>query len=508
MHPSVQHFYQLFDGYRKAYGLYKLDDEDSGINDSKAKGHGVNIAHPVTVELWHKHLIGELRLGIIPINEDNKVKWGCIDIDEYTGLNYKALYDRVIEKKLPLTLCRTKSGGIHCYIFLEDWTNASLVRRKLGEMAAAIGHGQSEIFPKQDRVMYEKGDLGNWVNMPYFNDHRTLQYGIDPENGQGLAIEDFVRYAYDNKISSAKLRKLVIHSDIEAFTEGPPCLNFLAAEGIPEGTRNDTLFNVAIYCKKVSPDNWKPMVEDYNARYFKPALSAKEVIAVIRSVDTKDYGYTCNRVPLKTYCDKSKCRTCKFGIGRGSAGLPVMGSLTKYNSQPPIWFVEIEDGGRLVLSTEELQQPYGFQKAAMDQLNIMPVVPKRETWNILVSNLMANVMVIEAPPEASPAGVLWDLVEDFCLTRSQDEPDCLLRGLVYTNAKYHFFRLKDFMEFCQRKKFVDFGRNEISHNLKERGAKTTQKNIKSKCVGVIQLKAFDPIDDELETEDFETDNPF
>ena len=38
----------------------------------------------VTDKLWQEHVEGkEPALGIIPINENNECRWGCIDIDVY-----------------------------------------------------------------------------------------------------------------------------------------------------------------------------------------------------------------------------------------------------------------------------------------------------------------------------------------------------------------------------------------------------------------------------------------
>ena len=34
-------------------------------------------------------------LGVIPINDDNKCKWGCIDIDSYAGFDHKKLIDKI-----------------------------------------------------------------------------------------------------------------------------------------------------------------------------------------------------------------------------------------------------------------------------------------------------------------------------------------------------------------------------------------------------------------------------
>ena len=51
---------------------------------------------PVTDELWQKHLQGRDSLGIIPINDDNQCKWGCIDIDSYAGFDHKKLVNKIL----------------------------------------------------------------------------------------------------------------------------------------------------------------------------------------------------------------------------------------------------------------------------------------------------------------------------------------------------------------------------------------------------------------------------
>ena len=43
----------------------------------------------------------------------------------------------------------------------------------------------------------------------------------------------------------------------EYFEEGPPCLNKLATTGFGEGSRNNALFNIAVYYKQSKPDSWE-----------------------------------------------------------------------------------------------------------------------------------------------------------------------------------------------------------------------------------------------------------
>ena len=47
------------------------------------------------------------------------------------------------------------------FLFLKDWEPAALVREYLMEMSIALGFSGCEIFPKQDKILAERGDVGN-----------------------------------------------------------------------------------------------------------------------------------------------------------------------------------------------------------------------------------------------------------------------------------------------------------------------------------------------------------
>jgi len=107
----IQEFIDLFKGLDIAYGEYFLNgDRDS--KTGKTKGQAITKRGPVTEELFRKHLNGEINLGIIPINKENKCSWGCIDVDKY-NLDHKALIEKFRYKKYPLVPYRSKSGGVH-----------------------------------------------------------------------------------------------------------------------------------------------------------------------------------------------------------------------------------------------------------------------------------------------------------------------------------------------------------------------------------------------------------
>ena len=50
----------------------------------------------------------------------------------------------------------------------------------------------------------------------------------------------------------------------------PPCLVTLLSEGVGEGIRNETMYNLGVYLKKRYPegDLWKKKMNHYNIKYF------------------------------------------------------------------------------------------------------------------------------------------------------------------------------------------------------------------------------------------------
>ena len=66
----------------------------------------------VTDDLWQKHLGGTDSLGVIPINDDNNCKWGCIDIDSYAGFDHKQLIDKIDKLNTENIHCMTPVASV------------------------------------------------------------------------------------------------------------------------------------------------------------------------------------------------------------------------------------------------------------------------------------------------------------------------------------------------------------------------------------------------------------
>ena len=350
---TAEKLYGIFHGSNRAHGSFTVGIASTGQKTQGTaktiKTVGANLKH------WQRHLEGQEGLGIIPIDEENCVKWGAIDIDLYS-LNLEALVKKIEEFKLPLVVCRSKSGGAHVYCFLKEKAPAGDMQDKLREIAAGLGYGGVEIFPKQREVLVDRGDIGSWLNMPYFEGDTSLRYAFD-KKGKALTVEGFIKFVEKRSITHEELLNLDIPT-LDDIKDGPPCLQVLLKQGFPQGTRNNGLFNVGVYLKKANPEKWETEIEDYNRKYVSPPLPAQEVLTLISTLRKKEYNYKCSDEPIKSYCNVAKCRTCKFGVGGGGAA-PTFSSLAKLDSKPPLWFLSIDDK-RLELSTEQLQNQIKF----------------------------------------------------------------------------------------------------------------------------------------------------
>lgn len=494
-----------FHGLERAYGTYDLKraKKKQRIGE-KIVGSVKTIQKEITPRLWKDHLEGRTGIGIVPIRDDSTCFFGAIDIDVYKGLDVLSLFQQIDKEDMPLVPFRTKSGGIHLFCFVTEAVPASLMREKLEEFAAVLGHGGSEIFPKQDEILSERGDIGQWINMPYFDGNNTNRYAFNI-NGERVSLNDSLKLI-DSKRMSPKEFESYTTNTADSIEDGPPCLQYLCARKFSSGTRNDGLFMLAVYLRKKSETTWEVNLDDYNAKYMDPPLSSSEVSGVVKSVSRKDYGFTCNRPPFKTHCNNPLCRTREFGIGQIN-GFLQMTSLTKYDSQPPTWFVDVDGGGRLELTTSELQQQGRFQKRCMEALNMMPPVMKITEWQKLIQMLMESVIVIEAPADASPKGLLFEYLERFCTSRANARnKEEILLGKPWTDEGFHYFRIADFMAYLERHRFKDFKVNQICSMIREAGGDHSVKKLKGKTVNVWKISEYAQQTEGFDTPAFEEEH--
>lgn len=509
---SVEKFASIFDGLAEAYGYFKISGRTaSGKNTGKA---GI-IRGPRTMRLYEEHLSGSgTGLGIIPINADNMCKWGCIDVDQYP-LDHKLLVEKINTLKLPLVVCRSKSGGAHCFLFSKEWVAASDMQNSLRNIAAAIGYGNSEIFPKQIKLHLDRGDVGNFLNLPYYNDMEGLRYAI-LDDGSAATLDEFI--GLYEKACQTPEQIVALQTTETKKTSGledaPPCLQILLANKISEGSRNNGLFNVGVYLRKAFPDSWETEILSYNMKYLSPPLALPEVMAVAKQLGRKEYAYKCGDSPINSHCNKELCRTRKHGIGGPDSGATVA-NLRKYNSAPPVWFMDV-NGEPLELDTEGLLSQAAFQKACLEQLNFMPRTQTKIQWENRIAGLLNDMKenegaIMEVAPEASVNGRLYDHLEEFCsgLQQAKDKEEILLRR-PWTDEETSktYFRLRDFEDYLKQNKLYEYKPHKIAQRLRDIGGESMVLKIRGRGVRVWFIPSYDKTEIEIKTAEFSTGSPF
>ncbi len=495
---EIEKFASIFDGLKEAYGYFKI--EKTGAN-GKAQGKAGVTREPRTKELWENHLLGNsMGIGIIPINEDNCCKWGCIDIDQYP-LDHKVLVQKIRKLKLPLVVCRSKSGGAHCFLFATEWVEARDMQKALQHMSSALGYGESEIFPKQVKLHLDRGDVGNFLNLPYYDAENGLRYAF-LDDGTSASIDEFYELHDKYKQTPEEVVKLQVvgNKETDLLNDGPPCLQILCKAKISEGGRNNGLFNIGVYLRKAYPDSWESEILKYNMDFLSPPLPLPEVNVVAKQVERKDYAYKCSDAPINAHCNKDLCRTRKFGIGAAVAGATIA-NLRKYNSVPPVWFMDV-NGEPLELDTEALMNQMQFQKACMEQLNFMPRSMAKQQWESRISTLLTEMKdnesaIIEVAQDASISGQFYDYLEEFCRhqQQAQDKEEILLRRpWTDEDSDITFFRLKDFEGFLRKNKFFEYKSHKIAQRLRDINGESVVLKIKGRAVRVWQIPSFESAD--------------
>lgn len=445
----LDRFKEIFDGFRSAYGTTTKTGQ-LRERDGKHETKNFILHQEPTKELYKRHLSGNgPLLGIVPINENNLCRWGCVDIDEY-NLNFKKIIDRV--KNLPAQLFRSKSGGGHLFIFTKEWVPASLLRSKLKMLAAFVGKSSAEIIPKQDVKRSSKG-VGSYLNLPYYGGSRTVQYAFNDE-AEALTIEEFFE-VYDKKaLTLEELKNFTVEGkktekkEDDDFTGMPPCLKILLRLKVGEGQRDNTMTHLAIYLKKRFPKNLNSKMFNYNAKYFEPALDDVEVTKIFDSVSKNDYLYTCKTEPMAQHCDPLKCVTEEFGVGDGDLPGFLPESIEKYESDPPIYIVNI-NGDQVDCDSETLWNPDKFGMACMDQTTIIMDAISKPLWRKHLKKLFENLQYIPAPDSAKIKTQLKEHFMSFAARAKGDKVELIKVGRVFTDNEKMFFKWSNFWQYLK-----------------------------------------------------------
>ena len=474
----IEKLMKLFQGSEYAHGIY-IEEKQIDPLKPKVKGKAATVPQGPTLKQWTDHYNGIAGLGIIPINGKDECVWGALDIDGELdnnkqplhkweclnpdgSINHVKLQKDIQRLNLPLVCCYSKSKSAHCFLFVEHPIPALAMRSILEEFASKLGVGGCEIFPKQDKINREQGGYGNWLNMPYFNGSRVGVLLKDNELHE-QDIDEFLDYAFSKQLSDKAYESLTVNikSDLEQMQEiligAPPCLQHILANGISTGSRNSTMFNVAVYCHRRYGDNFQDEFKKLHDKYVEDPLSFTELQTICDSAQKKEYQYQCKDALLKKYCNANICMEREHGIDF-STEIKTLKSATRILTEPYIYAVELEmDAGlpmTVYVDTDTLFDQNAFRKACSIQLHKTFCPIKAATWNEISVNLINKAVNQEPSFEMTKSGQLFKNLQLYIINRIQYHRNTLKEdeGVFHDKDKHKiYFRLDGFRAFLIRK---------------------------------------------------------
>jgi hypothetical protein len=464
-------FHELFVGGELAHGEW-----------AKETGDCKTLQSPASPKDYADHLAGVRGLGLVPIRNDGTCRFAAIDID-VDSIDHQALYEKVVKRNMPVTVCRSKSGGAHIYVFIDDpGLPVEKVIATMKKWAVLLGYPRVEIFPKQRKV--GKGNIGNWINLPYFDSENTVRYAVG-KNGS-LTLDEFLASIkfWNGKDTVDE----TVTKDLVQITQMPPCLATLTEEGLPEGARNSGLFNFSVYYRKSSPTVWEEKVVQHNQLYLKPPLSNREVQSIIKSVHQRKYQYLCDQEPICSRCDRKTCLTTPYGVGNepwrddDNFDELLVSHLRKVTSDPPRYIVEV-NGQDIELATTEFLKFPKFKDRVFELLDIVVAPVSQGRWEQLIKDLLSKKTDIIAPDDASTSGMIVDrLMEFLCLSERARSLEDMLKGLPVVKDGWVWFRVSDVQRFFNHQRFFGITNQQLYSLLHKLGGDYDSVRAKGKII--------------------------
>lgn len=483
VYDFAEQFVEVFSGNDQFYLENNIDLQ--AVKKAK-KGDKVKSSiyfkdQTISESVYHRHLAGEKGLGLCPVKEDNTVSFGCIDIDNFEK-SYKPIVRLVYEAKLPLFPCRSKSGGLHLYLFVKKPVQAKSMIQALEQVINTLGLRQTygnehvEIFPKQAKL--SEGTRGNCITVPYFNAEDPVSYLYTPSGeavSAGVAIEKF----WKGRSSITELDTAM--NELE-LSEAPVCVQrIILTSALGENSgRNNFLFTCAVFLKKKLGDDFLDALMEFNDR-LKAPLPDTEVQSIFESVKAKEFNYKCKDIPCVTYCDRTACAKRQFGVGKDKgvfSGLDY-GKLTRVCSEEPYYIWELKhmdsETYKPITFKDEvsLMDQKFFAKMCMRYLNIVPFRMQDNEWYKVLNHVLKEVIdkAVEKSTDTSEKAVLREAFTTF-LTQKQammNLPVQVKIGFVYKRDSKYYFTHSGFEKYLDSIK-AKYGSLNLREFLIESGA--------------------------------------
>ena len=269
----TQTFANLFAGMTKSF---ITKDKDNNY---------LTIDREITLEDYQDHIKGNISIGVEPRNDRSKCRFALLDFDghksnkkdvrPFTKEQIKKIIDKINFLGFPLSVFKSNSGGLHAYMFLDDWYHAKDVRHILKKISYALGYerecAEVEIFPKTDVL----DNLGKKVNLPYTGGNSRVLLNNE---AQEQTFAEFLKIAPNRVTNLQYLEK------------------FKLLDHDKQQHRNERTFAAAVFLKHHFND-WEKRVHAYNELFNDPPLGKHPTkdkpnrleTTILKSVRKKDY---------------------------------------------------------------------------------------------------------------------------------------------------------------------------------------------------------------------------
>lgn len=469
---QLQQFLAIFQGNTRAAGV-----------NMKTGGHRVDKDKLDFEARAREHFAGGDGLGIIPVKDNGTCRFGAIDIDNHgpgtdgAALDIIKLGRAKADKRFPLVLCQSKSGGIHAYLFTAEPVPAKQMCQLLTQWALELKRylptavfdpaypKQSDLTPGADG----KPRYGNFINLPYHNNDNTpTRVAYDGDNP--ISLDEFIKLVDKSQVTASWLKEELYGN----ISEMPPCLQTkMVTGGFQAGERNDGMYQAGVYAKKLAKhtglnDNFADTMTDLAKRFCTvDPISERELKTITKSLENREYRYKCSLPMFRDVCDSATCKAMPCGITPEESGkTPLFGQLTQYiNVDPPVYDLPITVGDvthDIKRIPHRVLMFYGELLIWIAKQRIMVPPMKPADWNVVLEALFANARLEELPEEVTPLGLLREAVYAFCALADLSEDnsrhplEILSRGMPclgqIVNKKVVMFRAADLSKFLLKTK--------------------------------------------------------
>lgn len=481
----AQQFSMLFMGKNNSYVKNELP-KTAPEPGQKIKTKITQNEGKVDKELISQHLDGLFGVGVCPVNTEGKVHFAVLDIDCYDKRLEKMLYF-IKEYSLPLVPFRSKSGGLHVYLFFTKSVSARNAIEVLRSIVSTFslndiyGKGKVEIFPKQETV--KENGFGSCVTLPYFNSDNPYTYMLDLE-GSKIDFKDALVLIPKRFTTLENVKEALENLP---YSDAPPCIQSLLISGLigsDDSGRNNFLFSFAIYAKKKYGTGFETYVHEVNDGFSCP-LEDSVVDQICSSVSNNEYYYRCKEVPCSDFCNKVLCKRKEYGIGKDKGHFTGIeyGELRRYLTAEPYYEWDLRLHGqeqwKKVIFKDEgyLLDQRNFQKACVRYLNNAPFQVSNNDWYSVLNSVLPNIIDVEVKKESDTSGInmLRSVFIQYLSNKQsrRDSPFQIRLGLcvrreVNGQVKYYFTH-QGFADYLHNQK-ITFDYKMLRETLKLFGA--------------------------------------